>query len=88
VNKSPWIYNPSQATALVSDDGENFREVAQKDFPISTWADRDGVFSYEIDFEPVTAKYIEVIIKGHNLPEDHEGFGHPAWIFVDEIEVW
>ncbi len=88
VNKSPWIYNPSQATVLVSDDGENFREVTQKDFPISTWADRDGVFSYEIDFEPVTAKYIEVIIKGHNLPEDHEGFGHPAWIFVDEIEVW
>ena len=88
VNKSPWIYNPSQATVLVSDDGENFCEVAQKDFPISTWADRDGVFSYEIDFEPVTAKYIEVIIKGHNLPEDHEGFGHPAWIFVDEIEVW
>ena len=88
VNKGAWIYNPSQVKVLVSDDGENFHEVAQKDFPISTWADRDGIFAFEVDFEPVTAKYIEVVVQGHNLPEDHSGFGNPAWIFVDEIEVF
>ena len=87
VNKGAWIYNPSQVKVLVSDDGETFREVAQKDIPISTWEDRDGIFAYEVDFEPVTAKYVEVIISGYDLPEDHSGFGNPAWIFVDEIEV-
>ena len=87
VNKGAWIYNPSQVKVLVSDDGENFREVAQKDIPISTWEDRDGIFAYEVDFEPVTAKYVEVVISGYDLPEDHSGFGNPAWIFVDEIEV-
>ena len=87
-NKGAWIYNPSQVKVLVSDDGENFREVAQKDIPISTWADSDGIFAYELDFEPVKAKYVEVIITGYDLPEDHSGFGYPAWIFVDEIEVW
>ena len=55
-NKGAWIYNPIQVKVLVSDDGENFREVAQKDIPISTWEDRDGIFAYEVDFEPVTAK--------------------------------
>ena len=86
-NKGAWIYNPSQVKVLVSDDGETFREVAQKEIPISTWADNDGIFAYELDFEPVTAKYVEVMVSGFDLPEDHSGFGYPAWIFVDEIEV-
>ena len=87
VDKGAWIYNPSHASVLVSDDGENFREVAHLDIPIATWYDKDGNLTYELEFEPVTARYVEVIIKDHMLPEDHDGFGYPAWIFVDEIEV-
>ena len=88
INKGAWIYNPSSVKVLVSDDGETFHEVAQKDVPISTWADRDGIFAYEVEFEAVTAQYVEVVISGHDLPEDHSGYGNPAWIFVDELEVW
>lgn len=88
VNKGAWIYNPSHASVLVSDDGENFREVAQLDIPITTWMDNDGNFTYELEFEPVTARYVEVIVKDHMLPEDHDGYGYPAWIFIDEIEVF
>ena len=87
VNKGAWIYNPSQAVVMVSDDGENYHEVAKKDIPISTWTDRDGIFTYELEFEPLTARYIEVIVTGYDLPEDHSGYGNPAWIFIDEIEV-
>ncbi|MBO7083826.1 MAG: family 20 glycosylhydrolase [Bacteroidales bacterium] len=87
VNKGAWIYNPSHASVLVSDDGENFREVAQLDIPITTWVDKDGNFTYELTFEQVKARYVEVIVKDHMLPEDHDGYGHPAWIFVDEIEI-
>ena len=87
-NKGAWIYNPSNVKVLVSDDGETFREVAQKDIPISTWTDRDGIFAYEVEFEPVKARFVEVVVSGYDLPEDHSGFGNPAWIFVDEIEVW
>ena len=88
VNKGAWIYNPSQAQVLVSDDGENFHEVAHLDIPITTWTDKDGNFTYELDFDPVTARYVEVIVKDHMLPEDHDGYGQPAWIFIDEIEVF
>ena len=87
-NKGSWIYNPRQAKVLVSDDGEQYREVAQKAFPISRWEDRDGIFVYELDFDPVKARFVEVVIEGYDLPEDHDGFGHPAWLFVDEIEVF
>ncbi len=88
INKGAWIYNPSSVKVLVSDDGETFRQVAQKDIPISTWHDKEGIFAYEVDFEPITARFVEVVISGYDLPEDHSGFGNPAWIFVDEIEVW
>ena len=88
VKKGSWIYNPSQAKVLVSDDGTTFREVAQKSFPISGWADKDGIFTYELELEPTLARFVEVVINGHDLPEDHDGYGHPAWLFVDEIEVW
>jgi len=87
INKGAWIYNPSSVKVLVSDDGEIFRKVVQKDIPISTWADRDGIFAYEVEFEPVMARFVEIVVSGHDLPEDHSGFGNPAWIFVDEIEV-
>ena len=87
VRKGAWIYNPSSIKVLVSDDGTSFREVAQKENPISTWEDRDGIFPYELEFAPVTARYVEVIIQGHDLPQDHDGYGHPAWLFVDEIEI-
>jgi hexosaminidase len=88
VNKGAWIYNPSHASVLVSDDGTDFREVAQLDIPITTWTDKDGNFTYELEFETVSARYVEVIVKDHQLPEDHDGYGYPAWIFVDEIEVF
>ncbi len=88
INKGAWIYNPSRIKVLVSDDGVDFREVAQKDIPISTWEDRDGIFAYEMEFDPVTARFVELVADGHALPEDHSGYGNPAWLFVDEIEVW
>jgi hexosaminidase len=87
VNKGAWIYNPRQVTVRISNDGKHFLEVGKKEFPISGWNDRDGVFAYELSFEPATARYVEVLIEGYDLPEDHSGYGNPAWLFIDEIEV-
>ena len=87
VNKGSWIYNPKSATVMVSDDGENFRNVAHDEYPISTWEDKDGIFHYSLDFDPVSARYVEVVIESFDLPADHEAYGEPAWLFVDEIEV-
>ena len=86
-NKGAWIYNPRQVRVLVSDDGENYHEIAQKEFPISSWTDKEGIFAYEVAFDSVKARHVEIIIQGFDLPEDHSGFGNPAWLFVDEIEI-
>ena len=87
LNINDWIYNPKSFTVLVSDDGKEFRELAHADYELAEWGSDSGIERYELAFEPVTARYLRVCVTGHQLPEGHTGFGHPAWLFVDEIEV-
>ena len=72
---------------LVSDDGKKFHKVAEEHYGLADWDHINSIESYKLAFEPVTAQYIRVRITGHQLPSGHTGFGHPAWLFVDEIEI-
>jgi hexosaminidase len=39
-------------------------------------------------FAPTQARYVKIIIKNFGtIPAGKAGGGHPAWLFVDEIEV-
>jgi hexosaminidase len=87
ININDWIYNPQRFTVLVSDDGEEFKEVAKTEYPLADWDHINSIEPYQLTFDPVTTRYVRVIITGHQLPEGHTGYGHPAWLFVDEIEV-
>jgi len=43
---------------------------------------------YKVKFPPAYARYIKVIGKNMGTcPAWHPGFGHPAWIFCDEVIV-
>ena len=87
LNINDWIYNPQSCVVSISDDGENFTEVAHVDYPLAEWGSESAIQRYELPFEPVRARYVRVAITSHQLPEGHTGYGFPAWIFVDEIEV-
>jgi len=87
VHINDWIYNPKSFTVLISDDGEEFREVANTEYPLADWDQINGIENYELKFAPVNTRFVRVVITGHQLPEGHTGYGHPAWLFVDEIEV-
>lgn len=87
VVKGDWIMGPSGVTVKVSDDGQNFREIATKSIPQLAQKDKDGVYPYAISFEPVTTRYVEVIINHSPLPAWHPGAGRRAYVFVDEIGI-
>lgn len=87
LNINDWIYNPKQFEVSVSDDGKNFRKVAQQSYPLADWDHMNNIENYELTFSPTTTRYIKVYISGHQLPKNHTGYGFPAWIFVDEITV-
>lgn len=87
VVKGDWIMGAAGITVKVSEDGQNFKEVATKVIPSLKQSDKDGIYSQEITFDPVKARYVEVIIKSDKLPAWHGGAGNPAYLFVDEIII-
>lgn len=88
INMKDWIFNAKSVKVLVSDDGENFTEVASKNFDLLP-ADYASIF-YPVDimFKPVNTRFVEVVVTPFDCPKGHSGYGYPAWIFVDEIGVY
>ena len=85
VVKGDWIMGAAGVSVRISDDGKNFKEVAAKKIPALKQDDKDGIYDEEITFDPVEARYVEVIINSSQLPAWHGGAGNPAFLFVDEI---
>ena len=88
VVKGDWIMGPRGVRIRVSDDGVNYREVLAQDIADFKQADKDGIYPYEYSFAPVSARYVEVTIRNGNLPDWHPGKGNPAFIFVDELNLY
>ena len=86
LTKGDWIFNAKSVKVLVSDNGEDYKEIYSQEFPIETVRE-DGVMPYNIDFGKVKTQYVNVIIEPFMCPEGHSGYGYPAWIFVDELSI-
>jgi hexosaminidase len=75
-------------TVAVSEDGKNFKEVASESYPAVSENDKNGIYTHELTFAPVQARYVKLIAQPENsLPAWHWGKGRPGFIFVDEIGV-
>lgn len=82
-----WIYNPKSFAVFVSNDGKKFTKMADDDYPLAEWDTPNGIYNYSLKFAATTATFVKVVITGHDLPRQHTGYGNPAWLFVDEIEI-
>ena len=88
INMKDWIFNAKSVKVLVSDDGENFTEVASQDFDLLPADYESSFYPIDITFEPVNTRYVEVMVTPFDCPEGHSGYGYPAWIFLDELGVY
>lgn len=88
VNMKDWIFNAKSVKVLVSDDGNDFKKVAEKTFDLMPPDYNEDLYPVEIPFSPVKTRFVEIIVEPFDCPEGHTGFGYPAWIFVDEIGVY
>lgn len=86
LTKGDWIFNAKSVKILVSDDGNEYKEIHQEEFPIEMVRE-DGVIAYDIDFEKSNVRFVNVVIEPFMCPEGHSGYGYPAWIFVDELKI-
>lgn len=78
-----WIHLPKQVSISVSSDGKNF-------IPYGIAKDKDGVGRNEFSIDkPGKARYVRIDVQHiGNIPAGFPGAGNPAWLFLDEIEVW
>ncbi|MDR3141452.1 MAG: DUF4838 domain-containing protein [Tannerellaceae bacterium] len=84
-----WILLPKSMTCSVSTDNETYQIIGHQDIA----EDRD----VEVKYVPVAvsanhklkARYLKVKIETIGLcPPWHYGVGHPAWFFLDEVNVY
>lgn len=88
INMKDWIFNAKNVKILVSDDGKTFSEIVNQDFELLAPDYNSSLYPVEIAFEPVKTRFLEVVIEPFDCPEGHAGYGYPAWIFLDEIEIY
>ncbi len=83
-----WIFLPSEVVFSISDDGKNFKRVADivNDIPSSNTEQMIKRFSAKVDVN--SARYLKVMAKNiGTCPPWHKGAGEKAWIFADELIV-
>lgn len=82
-----WIFGIKGLVVSVSDDSNDFKQIAKESFPeVDSYKEFAEV--KEIKFDTQKANYIRIKIeKTDKLPSWHAGKGHPAYLFIDEITV-
>lgn len=88
VEKGDWVFDARSITVEVSDDNQQFRQVAKEEYPAMKETDPNQVYTHTLKFAPVSARYVKVTaVPEHSLPSWHGGKGYPSFLFVDEITL-
>jgi hexosaminidase len=83
-----WIMMPQWVSFEVSEDGDQFTEVAKLLNDVSLQDQASVIKDFTASFPELKARFIRVTAKKLDaLPKGHPGEGQPAWIFADEIIV-
>jgi hexosaminidase len=83
-----WIMMPQWVSFEVSEDGDQFTEVAKLLNDVSLQNQAFVIKDFTASFPERKARFIRVTAKKLDaLPKGHPGEGQPAWIFADEIIV-
>ena len=88
VEKGDWVFDARSFTILISDDGENFKQIAKEEYPALKESDKNGIYEHNITFDPVKTRFVKVIgVPEKKMPSWHNGKGLDAFMFIDEITI-
>ena len=80
-----WIHLPQYLEIFVSNDGKNFTKI--KEISKDEIAKNSGVMLIATPNQ--NAKFVKLIAKNSTkIPDGFAGAGSPAWLFVDEIQIF
>jgi len=82
---SSWIWMPKKISVMVSDDGTNYKTIAEKELSVPA---SEGAATVELSWPPVSARYMRIVAEPYGIiPKNNGGAGSKAWLFVDEMIV-
>ncbi len=84
-----WILMPTKVAYYVSKDNKNFTLAGTVENKISPMENETFIQDFYFKtLHPLQARYVKVIAYNYGkLPEEHQGFGSDAFIFIDEIAI-
>ncbi|MDO5105135.1 family 20 glycosylhydrolase [Capnocytophaga sp.] len=84
-----WIYDARSFSVAVSDDGENFREVASEAYPSEKEGHKSEIRTHALSFETLKTRFVKVkITSERSIPDWHtQAKGKLGFLFVDEITI-
>lgn len=79
-----WIYLPRSVEIYTSVNGADFKKVATQDIS----SDDKPIAAFTFDIAPAVVRYVRIKVTRYGMiPDEKEGAGNEAWLFVDEIVV-
>ena len=88
VDKSDWVFDIKGIKISVSDDGENYRTLLEREHPSLTDEDPNIIYNHVFDIEPTTTRFVKIkALVEHSIPAWHPAVGKPGWIFIDELII-
>lgn len=83
-----WIFFPKGIKISVSNDGKQFKEVAEKSIPTSIAPSASNTKNFTVPLGSLATRFIKVEVNSNlKNPTWHPNSGEPCWVFVDEIMV-
>ncbi len=87
-DKPSHIFFPTKIAVAVSEDGENYTEIAAQEYELEGKDDPDGTKDFTVSFAETSARYLKVTVEPTAaMPEWHHKKGGATFIFLDEIIV-
>lgn len=82
------VFDARAIRIYASEDGENFNLIGQQEYPAMKPDKEDLIYTHSIDFEPVTTRYVKVLVEAeHSIPDWSPARGACAYLFLDEIAI-
>lgn len=87
-NAGSWIFLPKSAVFFISDDGINFRKIAEVKNGEDPLSGEIMIKDFTASFEPVKGSFVKIVLNTlGKCPKGHSGEGQAAWLFVDEVKI-